>query len=146
MKGKLFLVQWDVTTANQRAAALRREGWHVETESENGGRAYRRIRTSVPDMIILDLAKSPTQGRELGGALRDLRATRVLPVVCIEENCEGRELTRDKIPDAIFTMPNDIGSTLDGVATERLRVDRASTPSPRRRRAALPLTDGHERT
>ncbi len=144
MKGKIFLVQWDVAAATARADALRRVGWHVDVETENGGRAYRHIRTSVPDVVVLDLVKKPSHGRELGGALRDLRATSALPVVCIEEGFEARETTRTKIPDAIFAAPSDLAVTLDVVATERRRPSQPP-PSSRRRKVALPIEDGLER-
>lgn len=147
MKGKVFLVQWDATSATERAESLRRDGWHVDVESENGGRAYRHIRTSVPDVVILDLVRRPSHGREVGGALRDLRATASVPVVCIEDGSEAQEATRQKIPDAVFTSSRELSVTLDVVTGERReRSARASAPpSSRRRRAALPIEDGHER-
>jgi len=144
MKGKIFLVQWDADSAHERAESLRRVGWHVEVESENGGRAYRHIRTSVPDVVVLDLARRPSHGREVGGALRDLRATASVPVVCIEEGFEARESTREKIPDAIFAASGDLAVTLDVVASERRRPSE-TPPSSRRRRTALPIEDGLER-
>lgn len=102
MKGKVFLVEWDPKAAEARASSLRREGFRVDVESENGGRAYRAIRTSVPDVVVLDLRRKPAHGREVGGALRDLKATRGVPIVCIEEGVDAREATRIKIPDAVF--------------------------------------------
>jgi CheY-like chemotaxis protein len=144
MKGNIFLVQWDAASANERAESLRRVGWHVEVETENGGRAYRHIRTSVPDVVVLDLARKPSHGREVGSALRDLRGTSALPVVCIEEGNEARESTREKIPDAIFAASGDLAVTLDLVASDR-RARSSAPPSSRRRRVALPIEDGLER-
>lgn len=124
-RGKVFLVEWDPTTAAQRAATLRRDGWNVAVECENGGRAYRAIRTSVPDAVVLDLRRQPVNGREVGGALRDLRATRHVPIVCIEDGAAAREATRAKIPDALFVPETDLVGSLAELARERARPVRA---------------------
>lgn len=112
MKGKLFLVEWDAVDAAGQAAALRRDGWQVHVESENGGRAYRHIRTSVPDAVVIDLRHKPAHGREVGSALRELRATRSLPIVCIEEGEDAREQTRARIDGVQFASPEALSFTL----------------------------------
>ena len=135
MKGNVFLVEWDSTSAARHATTLRRQGFRVEVESENGGRAYRAIRTSVPDVVVLDLRNRPSHGREVGGALRELKATRSVPILCIEDGIEAQEATRVKIPDALFTSERDLVSMLDDVARERARIS-AGPPSSKRKRAA----------
>ena len=112
MKGKLFLVEWDADAAAGQADALRREGWQVHVESENGGRAYRHIRTSVPDAVVIDLRHKPSNGREVGSALRELRATRSLPIVCIEEGEDAREQTRARIDGVQFASPEALSFTI----------------------------------
>lgn len=112
MKGKLFLVEWDADAANDRAAALRRDGWQVDVESENGGRAYRHIRTSVPDAVVIDLRRRPSHGREVGSALRELRATRTVPIVCIEDGEDEREQTRARIDGVRFSSPDALSHAI----------------------------------
>lgn len=108
MKGKLFLVDWDADAAAHHADALRRDGWQVHVESENGGRAYRHIRTSVPDAVVIDLRRKPSHGREVGSALRELRATRSVPIVCIEDDEDAREQTRARINDVRFSSDESL--------------------------------------
>ena len=135
MNRKLFLVQWDPSSAEKRATRLRRHGWHVDVESENGGRAYRLIRTSVPDVLVLDLRSRAAHGREVGGALRQLRATRTLPILCIEEGDDAREATRAKIPDALFTtargLPSMLGDLSRRARQEQEQLSGAPLPKPR---------------
>ena len=127
MKGKLFLVEWDADVAARQADALRRDGWQVEVESENGGRAYRHIRTSVPDAVVIDLCHRPSHGREVGSALRELRATRGLPIVCIEDGEDAREQTRARIDDVRFSSPEALSLAVSDATRERRARQRDGT-------------------
>lgn len=134
MKGKIFLVDWDSSAASERADALRREGFQVIVETENGGRAYRHIRTSVPDAVVIDLRKRPTHGREVGSALRELRATREVPIVCIEEGDDEREQTRARIDGVRFASLELLGSTVADLTRERAATARARSQRTSSRR------------
>lgn len=115
-KGKLFLIDWNMACAEARADALRAAGYRVEVESNNGGRAYRRVRTALPDAIVIDLRTKPAHGREIARALRELKLIRDVPIVCVEEEGE-RSLTRAKIADALFateeTLPEVVDEAID---------------------------------
>lgn len=138
MKGKLFLVEWDADVAARQADALRRDGWQVDVESENGGRAYRHIRTSVPDAVVIDLRHRPSHGREVGSALRELRATRTVPIVCIEEGEDAREQTRARIDGVRFSSPETLSLAIADATRERRALQkvtaRARTPRTSLRR------------
>ncbi len=134
MKGKLFLVEWDADVAARQADALRREGWQVDVESENGGRAYRHIRTSVPDAVVIDLRHRPSHGREVGSALRELRATRTVPIVCIEDGEDAREQTRARIDGVRFTSPETLSWTVADATSESRVTARVRSPRTSLRR------------
>ncbi|MBI2395038.1 MAG: hypothetical protein HYV09_36040 [Deltaproteobacteria bacterium] len=136
MKGKIFLVDWDVDAATRNAEALRREGWHVEVETENGGRAYRHIRTSVPDAVVIDLRRRASHGREVGSALRELRATSTVPIVCIEDDADGREQTRARIGDVRFASLDALSMTVADATRERARAARDAAKATARARSS----------
>jgi CheY-like chemotaxis protein len=102
----LFLIQWSKEAARQRAAELREEGWTVAVESEDGGRAYKKIRQNPPDVIVIDLSEKPSHSREVALALHDVKASRDIPVVFIEGSDEAREATRARLPSAVFATPS----------------------------------------
>ncbi len=118
-KGTLFLIDWDVAHAEVRADGLRGLGFRVEVESNNGGRAFRRVRTSVPDVLVVDLRKKATHGRDVARALRDLRVTRAVPMVFLEAE-EQRGLTREKVADARFATEETLNGALEEHVAERL--------------------------
>ena len=132
-KGMLFLIDWDVACAESRADGLRELGFRVEVESNNGGRAFRRVRTSVPDVIVVDLRKKASHGREVARALRDLRTTREVPMVFLERE-DQRDQTRARVADAQFATEETLERALDEAIAQRAA--RGAGPSSGRIRSA----------
>jgi len=67
---------------------------------------------SPPDAFVIDLARLPSQGRELGGVLRRAPATRNVPLVYIEGAPEKTASVRSLLPDATHTTWDRIDSDL----------------------------------
>lgn len=101
--GKLFLIQWDPATAEERAKALRSSGWQVEVESEDGARACKRIAADPPDVILADLAKRPSHSRETVRHLQQMKGTRNITVFFIDGREEDVAKARGGAPGAAFT-------------------------------------------
>jgi Txe/YoeB family toxin of toxin-antitoxin system len=78
------------------------------------------LRKSPPHVFVIDLVRQPSQGRALAAALRQLKATRSVPLVSIEGALEKTDRVKADLPDATYT-------TWRGV---RGAVRRASHPSP----------------
>jgi CheY-like chemotaxis protein len=115
MKGKLFLVMWDEDAACH-ACDLRDAGWFVDLEHEDGGQAFRVIRADPPDVVVIDLSRKPSHGREVARALRDNSATRALPLIVVEGDDASRERLRSIAPDAMFVAWVELLDALELVA------------------------------
>lgn len=102
MKGRAFLVHWDVARAQERARQLEAGGWQVAVESEDGGRAYQRIKAEQPDVVVVDLSRKPSHGREVGRSLRQVKATRGLPIVFVGGEGEAQAGIEAAVLDARF--------------------------------------------
>lgn len=102
MPGRVFLIQWDTASAAVRAAQLRAAGWEVETESEDGGRAYAGVRVNLPDVVVVDLARKPSHGRITAAALRGAKQFRELAIIFVDGEGEQLAKTRTAIPDGVF--------------------------------------------
>lgn len=101
---RLLLVHWNAEEAAERAARLERAGHSVRVLAEQGSPdAYKRALTPPPEAVLIDLARLPSHGREIGGWLRRNKASRALPLVFIAGDPEKTARTQALLPDAIFT-------------------------------------------
>ncbi len=110
--GRLFLIHWLPIEAQALASRLRDEGWEVAIETEDGATAVRRISDHPPDVVVIDLEHLPSHGRETADALRRLKATRFVPLVLVGGEGETLQKTRNRVPDAIYTINEDLGKVL----------------------------------
>ncbi len=99
---RLVLVHWNASEAEARAETFRAAGHSVRCHSDP--RANPRVlAANPPDAFVIDLARLPSQGRELGGFLRRLPATRRVPLVFLEGDPAKTERVYALLPDATFT-------------------------------------------
>ena len=122
--GRIVLIQWDEPSARRRAEQLEAHGWQVLTEAEDGGRAYTLIRAERPDVVVVDLARKPSHGREVGRSLRQTRATRDLPLVFVDGDADARAQVAARVTDAVFAASAELESVLARFA----RPDDAEAP------------------
>ena len=102
MSIRLYLVQWNQTSADARAVELRAAGYEVTVEFEDGARATRRILNNPPDIVLFDLAHRGSHSRETAAALRGFKATRRLPMLFIDGDEVEIDKTRSRVFQAMF--------------------------------------------
>lgn len=107
---RILVVQWDYPAARQRAAELRDAGHDVAIEANDAGSAYRKARSDLPDVIVLDLAYRPSQTRHAVRALNRLFGNRLVVVGGGEHE---RERIARQAPEAVFTTSEGLVSLLE---------------------------------
>lgn len=112
VRGRAFLVHWREAEAEVLAKEIRNMGWNVETETNDGDRAGKRIKDDPPDVVVIYLTRLPSHGRETGHTLRCIRATKNIPLVYVDGNDEAVSRTRNMVPDAIYTTTEELNRTL----------------------------------
>ncbi len=129
MTGRIFLIHWNATEAEELANRLRADSWTVGTEAEDGYRAGRLIKKNLPDAVVIYLTLLPSHGRETAAYLRSQKATRGLPIVFVDGNEKAVTKTKAKVPDAIFTTSAELNNVLAQFArTEVIEVSNPTTP------------------
>jgi len=83
-------------------AMLRKAGHRVEALWPDGMPGLVTLRQDPPDVIVIDLARQPSQGLALATALRQLKPTRAVPLVFIEGDPEKTGRVRTALPDAVY--------------------------------------------
>jgi len=116
MKGKVFLVHWNRQESDILADMVRSYGWEVAVESENGARAARLIKEQKPDAVVIFLTRQPSLGRETGSDIRSAKATKAIPIIWVDGAEEVISRTKQAMPEAIFTNPEDLKDALAKLA------------------------------
>ncbi len=135
------LFHWHEGEAVERAARLEALGHRVDASPLPDAAALRALRAAPPDAFVVDLSRLPSHGREIGVALRQARATRLVPLVFVGGAADKVARVREVLPDAVFTTWEAVARDLDRalaapperVVSPRSLMDAyAGTPLPRK--------------
>jgi CheY-like chemotaxis protein len=110
---RILVVHWNLAEAAARAECLRREGFETSCfTDQRDGAGFRTLRENPPNAVVIDLTRLPSHGQAVGIALREQKATRMVPLVFIEAGPEKTARVRGLLPDAVFTTWPRIGAAL----------------------------------
>lgn len=139
---RVLLVHWNAAEAQHCLSKLRAAGYEVDhMRFEPFPLALKRVKANPPDAFIIDLSRLPSQGRDVGLALREAKSTRFVPIVFVDGAAEKVERTKQHLPDATYTTWSRIRSALRAALARpltdpvvpRTRLDGYSgTPLPRK--------------
>ncbi|HZT37997.1 MAG TPA: DUF3052 family protein [Bryobacteraceae bacterium] len=111
---RVTLVHWKPVEARPLIETLRGAGHEVRHDGADGGVVYRAIRTWLPDVVVIDLSRLPSHGRELAAALRGSKRTRQIPIVFAGGTPDKVEMVRKELPDAIYATPQTVVRAIAG--------------------------------
>ena len=126
-KGRVFLFHWNKAEAEEYAEALRKEGWAVDLEWEDGARGGAAVKQNPPDAVVFYLARLPSHSRATAEYLTRTKSTRQIPLIFVGGEGEALEKTRQKIPSGIYVQAEGLTRAL-GKISEGVR-DRGDEPS-----------------
>lgn len=109
---RVRLIHWNAVEAQPRIERLAALGWRVEYEARTGTGLLRRLRDEPPAAFVIDLTRLPSQGREVGVALRLSKSTRHVPLVFADGEPDKVAKIRALLPDATFTTWDRIAAAL----------------------------------
>lgn len=109
---RVFLVHSSPKEGKERATRLRKASHSVKLVTPEGGDSLQALVESPPDAFVIDLGRSPSQGRDLAIWLRGRKATRLVPIVFVGGDPEKVAGVRKVLPDALFTEWRRIRSAI----------------------------------
>jgi hypothetical protein len=106
------LVHWNEAETAERAARLEAAGYIVDASAVAPESFRASLLADPPAVIVIDLSRLPSHGRDVAMSLRQMKATRGVPIVFVDGAPEKVERTRQQLPDAVFTTWSRIRSDL----------------------------------
>jgi hypothetical protein len=106
------LIHWNAAEAAERAQRLRRLGYEVSSDLPSGPDFLRQLRQQPPLAVVIDLSRLPSQGRDMGVAIRLAAATRRVPLVFVGGAPDKIMQAQALLPDAAFTTWERIAEDL----------------------------------
>ena len=108
----LCLAHWKASEGRERARELEELGFSVRYHPVDAGRLLKILKDDPPEAIVVDLSRSPSQGRDLAVALRIRGATRFTPLIFAGGAPEKVAGVRKVLPDAVFASWDEIGGSI----------------------------------
>ena len=109
---RVQLIHWNAAEGRDRAEDLRAAGYEVSFEEEIGHGVLRQMLADPPAAVVIDLTRIPSQGRDVGLAIRHRKATRHVPLVFAGGDAEKMEGVQRLLPDVVCTPWSRIRSAL----------------------------------
>lgn len=109
----ILLIHWNKKEAKERAHALKALGHRSRIVCDSEKPNLLKIRESPPDLFLVDLARLPSQGREIAGYFRRTKSTRNVPILFVGGDSERVASARKLIPDATFGDWNKIEANIE---------------------------------
>ena len=116
---RAFVIDFDSESAREHAQALEAAGWQVHSESVDGAIAWQRIYESPPDVVVIDLSRLPSHGREAGRAVRIHVNLSHIPIVFVDGSSEARSKALGVVPGALYSPGAELIATLSQLVPAR---------------------------
>ncbi|MBI3160288.1 MAG: hypothetical protein HYZ26_11885 [Chloroflexi bacterium] len=112
MVTRIYLFHWNGDEIESLAAPLRRAGYQVETEAEDGGRGGKAIAANPPAAVVFYLTRLPSHSFHTAEYLHERKSTRGIPLVFVGDDTQKAAAYRAKLPAAHFIAPDALLDTL----------------------------------
>ncbi len=109
---RVHVIHWKPAEAGPLLGACRTTGFDIICPECDGMSAVRAVRSVLPDVILIDLSRLPSHGREVAVFLRRAKETRQVPIVFVGGEAEKVAAIRQLLPDAAYCNLAKVAATL----------------------------------
>jgi hypothetical protein len=114
---RVRLIHWKPVEAADKVKLLQSDRYDV-VHKAFGPTSFKEMRENPPDVVIIDLSRIPSQGRDVGLGIRKYKDTRRVPLVFVEGDPEKVKGIKKLLPDAIFTTWTKIPGKIEQAISE----------------------------
>jgi len=115
---RVRLFHWKAAEAGALIERLRAAG-HAVDYDERPQDSVREMRRRPPDVVVIDLSRLPSRGRDAAAWLRARKAMRHIPIVFVNGAEERVDAMRQSIPDAVYVSGAKLRSAVRQAAANR---------------------------
>jgi CheY-like chemotaxis protein len=105
---RLFYVHWNKEEALVTVRELRAAGHVVRYHAESGEEAWKLLKQSPPDLLVVSLARLPSHGRRVAAVTKETKKLRDLPILFVGGEPEKVKVAREEFLAASFCSPEDL--------------------------------------
>ncbi|MFN3244730.1 MAG: hypothetical protein ACE37K_24720 [Planctomycetota bacterium] len=137
----IVLVHWNEVECLERQQKLENYGHRVfaHWRQDRGSELTRGVAAERPDAVVIDLSRLPSHGRSVATWLREKKALRRVPIVCVPGDPEKTKRMQDAFPDAVYAPWTRLKGALAKAITNPpadpvvpKAVDYSGTPLPKK--------------
>lgn len=110
MKKKILVVDDDPGIIEIFKIILEENGYHVLIAEDQ--KIIERVRSEIPDLILLDIWISGLDGRDIARALRKETGTKEIPIIMISALSDTKRIAEESGVDAFLEKPFNIDTLL----------------------------------
>lgn len=108
-----ILFHWNAQEAVKLAKQIRGFGWQIiGVEAEDGARGSKLVRELQPTIVIVYLTRLPSHGRETAAYIQSVKDASHIPIIFVGGKDEPLRKTKEKVPNAVYTTPEELESEL----------------------------------
>lgn len=96
------LIHWNEQEAEALAARFDPALYRVRYEVPQGKRFFKELQRRPPDVIVIELSRVPSRGRDVGVTLRKTAGTRRIPLIFVGGTPHKVRAIRSFLPDAAY--------------------------------------------
>lgn len=113
---RIHLFHWHETEATERITALNAMGHAVSWTLLHTAATLRELGRHPPSLVLIDLGRLPSHGRDVARSLAATRSTRSIPIVFVGGGPEKVAHTRELFPEAGYVDWGSVGEVVEQVA------------------------------
>lgn len=117
---RIHYLHWNADEAAERAARLQELGLAVNWELPGAGGLtafLKALEAEKPAVLVIDLGRLPSQGRDIGLNVRRRQGTRHIPLLFAGGKPEKVAAVRKVLPDAAFSSWDELADTIHQTAS-----------------------------
>jgi len=107
----IHFISWDKNNVDSRISTLKDEGLEVVFGVPCDRSFFPTIEGEAPATILIDLGRSPSQGRDIAINFRRRKSTRTIPIVFVEGG-DSTGAIKALLPDVTFSSWETIGKDI----------------------------------